>query len=54
METNSIRNREKARLVTSLPPVEEFPENRSLRKKMTERRKRRFTPVKGAIRMSRR
>jgi len=54
METNSISAREKARLVKFLPPEEEFPENRSLRKRMTDRRKRRFTPAKGAIRMIRR
>jgi hypothetical protein len=54
METKSMRAREKIRLVTSLPQEKEFPENRIPMKSTTDRRKRRFTPAKGAIRMSRR
>lgn len=51
METKSIRAREKVRLVTSLLLEKEIPENRIIKKSMIDRRKRRFTPTKGAIRM---
>jgi hypothetical protein len=46
--------REKVRLVTSLSQKKEFPESRIPRKRTIDRRKRRLTPAKGAIRMSRR
>jgi hypothetical protein len=49
-----MRTREKVRLVTSLPQENAFPENRITMKSTIDRRKRRFTPAKGAIRMSRR
>jgi hypothetical protein len=46
--------REKVRLVTSLSQKKEFLESLIPRKRAADRRKRRFTPAKGAIRMSRR
>jgi hypothetical protein len=51
METKSIRAREKVRLVTSLLLKKEIPENRIIKKSTIDRRKRKFTPTKGAIRM---
>ncbi|MFY9200417.1 MAG: hypothetical protein WAO81_06045, partial [Methanosarcina flavescens] len=53
-ETKSIRTRENIRLITLLLQEKILPESRIPTKSAIDRRKRTFTPAKGAIRISRR